>query len=330
MNQELITLDINKVKPFSEFEAQLATLEEDGKSLTFEYDTKQGNADARSHIHAIRGVKGKLDKRRKEVKAGAIAFGKEVEAAAGGIKDRLDGIIAVHEKPLFEIENKEKERITGAQAIVARFRNYAMPMPDPTCEKYQDRLDDISKTQDSAFYQEEMPDYKADADTAAESCKESLGGMIATLLQQERDRAELEEYRKKQEAADAVILANQKIEDEKKAAELAPTDQQENEPVEQEEASNQQSADVLAATHTSRAHKYVVPDSDNSVSSFAVDSIETENQAPCEASIPPSITGDMRDGIAVSFYTEGFTPSDAEKIAELIVTGKIPNVSVTN
>lgn len=57
---EIFDAALTQVTAYQPFYAELATLEEDNKKITFDYESKKGNAEARSHVYKLRQSKGAL------------------------------------------------------------------------------------------------------------------------------------------------------------------------------------------------------------------------------------------------------------------------------
>lgn len=104
---------------YDPFRAQLAELGAHNKSLVFDYETPAANKEARSHIYKLRQVKAALDKARTAEKAASLEYGRRVDGEAKAIHEQIEGMISVHQKPLDEIEAREKERIEKHQQTIA-------------------------------------------------------------------------------------------------------------------------------------------------------------------------------------------------------------------
>lgn len=96
---------------YNSLEADLAELLEQSKSLVFEYETKQGNKDARSYVYSIRQKRAELEKVRVGAKAAAVKHSKAVDAKAKEIDGKLMEMINVHQGKLDEIKEREEKRI---------------------------------------------------------------------------------------------------------------------------------------------------------------------------------------------------------------------------
>ena len=68
MTTELLDSLPSAVAAYQPFYAQLSALETDNAKLAFDYESKNGNKEARSHVNTLRLTKGALERTRKEAK----------------------------------------------------------------------------------------------------------------------------------------------------------------------------------------------------------------------------------------------------------------------
>lgn len=108
-----MSLEITEYDPLK---AEIAKLKASNAAIVFQYDTKEGNKNARSHIYVMKQKRAEVERTRKELKAGALEYGRKVDAVAATLEFELSGMIAVHQKPLDEIEAK----VAAEQAEAAR------------------------------------------------------------------------------------------------------------------------------------------------------------------------------------------------------------------
>jgi colicin import membrane protein len=142
MNQaaELIPFNPQEIKPFSEFESQLAKLKDDNSKAVFDYASAKGNKEARSHIFTIRKIKGDLERARKDAKDAALQYGRLVDSRAKEISGELDAIIEVHDKPLREIEEREAARVAEIKARIETLNHYQSAAHDTPAELWREFL----------------------------------------------------------------------------------------------------------------------------------------------------------------------------------------------
>jgi hypothetical protein len=120
MTTEILDAPKSAVVQYQPFYAQLAQLEKDNASLVFDYESKKGNKEARSHVNTLRLTKGALERTRKEAKAESLRIGRAIDAEAAEIESRIEAMIIVHQKKLDEIEQREKDRVDALRARLAQ------------------------------------------------------------------------------------------------------------------------------------------------------------------------------------------------------------------
>lgn len=106
------------------FYTDLAQLEQDNQKLTFDYESKKGNAEARSHVYKLRQSKGALERARKAEKADILVRGKAIDSEAQALEARIEAMIAVHQSAIDAIEQREKTRQAAHAAKVDAIRQY--------------------------------------------------------------------------------------------------------------------------------------------------------------------------------------------------------------
>ena len=193
---------IKEVAVFSDFDKQLAKLKKESKSLVFDITTKDGEKQCRSHIHAIRGIKGSLREAKKDEKADVLARGRAIEDEYKRINAELDDMIETHKKPLDEALEKEESRKTAHRVVLNRLRELTELPATPgatfssvAIDMYLGELAEI----DTAGLEE----FKDECDRLAGVALQVLTEFRDHLAKQEADARELDELRKKNEAREA-------------------------------------------------------------------------------------------------------------------------------
>ena len=160
-------------------------------SIVFDYKSKKGNKDARSHIAKMKKVIAAVEKKRI---AAAKEYREKCNDQSDEIKAEIDAMILVHQKPLDEFENREKIRI---EEIKGRIDNIFTRNAGITSEDIQAEIDFVNDIDiDDAFWEEFLGELLS-------SIKDRLTFLKARLearVQYEADQAELEKLR--QEKAD--------------------------------------------------------------------------------------------------------------------------------
>ena len=196
----------SEIAAFSPFYADLATLEKDNAATVFDYESKGGNKDARSHVHKLRKTKGALEKVRKEAKADYLHLGRAVDSEAADIENRIEAMIAVHQVKLDEIEQRETARVS---ALEERLRAIS-----PGIEHYEnsDAVRQAITAVEAITITADWEEFMAQAATMKEQVLARLNGYLLTAIKAEEDAAELARLRaetlaREQADRDAAIAA---------------------------------------------------------------------------------------------------------------------------
>ncbi len=118
---ELVEPKSSELVVFDEVAAIIADYKVRNEELAsnFDYESKEGVKQVKSHIANLRKVKTKVSEIHKEAKAEALAFGRRLDAKKNEYNGEVDKMIDFHQKPLEAIEAKET-----AEALV-RQQEYA-------------------------------------------------------------------------------------------------------------------------------------------------------------------------------------------------------------
>lgn len=100
---------------FDEVAAIIADYKVKNEELAFDYESKEGAKQAKSHIAKLRKVKTKVGEIHKEAKAEALAFGRRLDAKKNEYNGEVDKMITFHKEPLDVIEAKETEKALAKQ-----------------------------------------------------------------------------------------------------------------------------------------------------------------------------------------------------------------------
>lgn len=198
---------------YSEFKAQLVELAELNKSLVFVYEDDEDNKKARSHIAKLRKVKTAIEARRKEAKADALEYGRQLDARAKELSGSVDEMIDVHMKPLQVIEEKEKDR----RRQVEMFLQHAEAAK--TAHGESEILYNIRRLEDWEITPEIFKDDCEPAKEVLAKSLETLNRRLEETRRVEREREELAEFKRK-EAEQARIKAEQEAKLARERAEI--------------------------------------------------------------------------------------------------------------
>ncbi|KKN51495.1 hypothetical protein LCGC14_0621870, partial [marine sediment metagenome] len=95
---------MNELAVFDEVAAIIAKYKAENEKLDFDYASKEGAKQAKSHILALRKVKTKVSEIHKEAKAEALAFGRKLDAKKNEYNGEVDKMIKFTKDPLDVIE----------------------------------------------------------------------------------------------------------------------------------------------------------------------------------------------------------------------------------
>jgi hypothetical protein len=176
---------------FAEYEEAIASAKEHNANAVFVYEDPKGNKAARSHIYELRQIKARVEARRKELKAGSLEYGRQVDGTAKRITADVEEMIAVHEAPLKAIEAREAARVASHEAALAAIVADELPPDSAGLRAELERVEAI-ETGDS--WQEFRP--------RAQACRGAQLARIKALIEQaeqaEAQAAELERLRREQ------------------------------------------------------------------------------------------------------------------------------------
>ena len=185
----------NRIAVYDEFRAQLAELKDHNGSLVFDYESPKGNRDARSHVYKLRQTKAAVEKARKDEKAASLEYGRRVDEQAKEISAEIEAMIEVHQRPLDEIEQREKDRQSKHLARLEQMRALATPSNEPlTVKQLRDRLADLESYALGAHWEE----FEVDAARAKDEGVSALRSQIAAREKWEADQADLARLREEQ------------------------------------------------------------------------------------------------------------------------------------
>jgi len=188
----VLNADTTQVAGYKKFYTELVQLEKDNAAVVFDYASKKGEKEARSHIFSLRKSKGALERVRKEAKAESLRIGRAIDSEAESIEERIEAMIEVHQKPLDEMAAREKERIDALNARMAAFPGAACN----TVEEVKAEIERVTAIEIGPDWQEFM----ADATQEKAHTLEGLSLRLAELIKRDEEAAELARLRVEAEA----------------------------------------------------------------------------------------------------------------------------------
>jgi len=174
----------NQLAVFDPLKAEVEKWKEVNESISFEYETPEGEKAARSHIFKLRGTKSKIAAIHKEAKAEALAHCRAVDGEKNYLIEEVDSMIMVHQKPI------------NAIAMQKRFAEQAKLNAEKIEKERieQERLDAITKQE------EEIADRLAaiaEKEAVAKKAEEDrLAALVAEENRMAADRAKFEAEKK--------------------------------------------------------------------------------------------------------------------------------------
>jgi len=182
------TAEAQAISRWDAIACDIAIAEEAAATKQFDYRDKWDNKEARSYIHGLRGLKGKIERARKDAKAVHLERGKAVDANAKLLEAAVQGLIEPHETAINAIEAEEQARIDAHRAVLDRIA--ALVEGVETAADAAARLMELQTIDPTTL--EEFSE--AGANRWAEAL-ERLQTLFDTLAAQEAERLELEALR---------------------------------------------------------------------------------------------------------------------------------------
>jgi DNA repair exonuclease SbcCD ATPase subunit len=172
---------------------RIAEAEEKASSKRFDYRDKWENKAARSWVNELRGIKGSIERCRKEAKAVHLERGKAVDDSAKLLESAVQGLIEPHETAIKAIEAEEQARIDAHRAVLDRIAALADAAPaegEAGIIDVDARLAELAAIDTSALQEFAQAGLNRQAEAI-----EQLGLLRDKLEAQESQRIELEALR---------------------------------------------------------------------------------------------------------------------------------------
>lgn len=193
--------DNSRITAYDEFRAQLGELRDLNAKTVFNYEDSKGNKDARSHIYKLRQTKAAVEKARKEEKAASLEYGRRVDEQAKEIVAEIEAMIEVHDAPLREIEQREKDRVAQHEAnlseIVEAGRTTAERWMELPLGAMKDRLAEVEV---QPIGEDVWDEFALQAAQAKETAMFLMREAIDMRAKYDAEQAELERLRKEEAA----------------------------------------------------------------------------------------------------------------------------------
>lgn len=194
------TETLDAIAPYQPLRAQIAELKAANANTVFRYEEPKGNKLARSHVASLRTVKGDIERKRKDLKADALEYGRKVDSVAKELTAEIEAMIDVHQGPLDLIESREEARVAKMEAILASAtvtpEGAAFLATSEACRSAIGRIVAVPTDESLAEFRKRIADAK-DASLIL------LNGRLHDLTRQEAEAAELARLREEQAKRDA-------------------------------------------------------------------------------------------------------------------------------
>jgi len=191
---EQISTQLEVYQPYRE---QLAIFKKENETIHFDYEDKDGNKEARSHVYSMRQGKSAVEKARKDAKAESLEYGRKIDAEAKEIISEIEQMIDVHQSKLDEIEQREKDRIL---AIENRIEKMDFDVSCLTLDFNSDELKKMLKDIKEISIDDSFEEFANKASMIKDRTTRELESAIETVQRQESEQAELEQLRQEKEA----------------------------------------------------------------------------------------------------------------------------------
>lgn len=333
---EVLDRPVSVVTEYHPFYAQLAKLESDNKTLVFDYESRQGNKDARSHINTLRLTKGALERTRKSAKEESLRIGRAVDSEAKEINARIEAMITVHQVKIDEIDQREKDRVSSLQSRLDGLSGVDVGM---AADYYRARISVLEEV----VIDDEWQEFIADAARAKDKSLTECRRLLAEREKQDAEAEELERLRKesaarsqkdREEAAARVAVERANAAAELRAkAEREASDRRELElklqaetaerrRIEAEQKAEKDAKEAAARAEQSRTK--AIQDEKDRVSAIAKAEAEAQAKREANTAHKAKINRAALDALVAG----GIDEETAKKCITLIAGGKIPSVQI--
>ena len=187
---------VGKTTAISRWDAiacDIAIAEEAAATKQFDYRDDWDNKAARSYVHTLRLLKGKIERARKDAKAVHLELGKAIDENAKLLEASVQGLIEPHETAIKAIEAEETARIDAHRAVLDRIAALADAAPaegEAGIIDVDARLAELAAIDASALQEFAQAGLNRQAEAI-----EQLGLLRDKLEAQEAQRIELEALR---------------------------------------------------------------------------------------------------------------------------------------
>lgn len=189
----------NQLTIYAPILQQLAEISELNNSLVFDYSSKKGEKEARSHVYKLKRFKTQAETVRKAATAEARAYTELVNKTGKSVLEKIEQMIAVHMAPIEAKEAREAERRRNIESEIQKIRDLFID-DFMTSQQAKEALQKASNLViDESFYQE----YSQTANQSKADVILKLQSHIETAIA--REKAAEEAFKAKEAARIAAI-----------------------------------------------------------------------------------------------------------------------------
>lgn len=183
---------MNPVAVFEPFRQQLAEIKQKNTDTQFDYNSKAGRKEARSHIYKIRQSRAEVERRRKEEKEPILKAAEALDTIANEIKAEFDQMIEFHLTPVEEAEKREEERLASLRIDIKSITEKA-DTDGMSAEQIKTCMQQLMATDTSEDVFAELAD---EAAQAKQDTLEKLRIRLEAQKKHEEQQAELDRLRR--------------------------------------------------------------------------------------------------------------------------------------
>ena len=194
----------------------------DDLAASFNYDTREGDKAARSHVNKLRLIKGNIERQRKAAKEYALDYGRQVDAKARELTEQVESLIRPHQAQLEAVAAREAQRVAAHEARLKKAEALGRLAFGTTAAEFRQLLEALD--QESIEGLEEFTDRVAAAITKS---RQALTTALAAAEKAEAQAAELQRLQaeaaeRQREEAEAAAAAAAKWQRQEEAAPPPP------------------------------------------------------------------------------------------------------------
>jgi hypothetical protein len=289
--------------------AILKKIEDEVRGTIIDVSTDAGREAAKSLAYKVARSKTALDGMGKSLVEGWKKQAGAVDAERKKIRDTLDGLKAEVLQPVEAWEETERQRVAGHINAITEIEELERVSADETALAIGSRLERLD-----AFTERDWEEFAEQAKAAIDHAGASLDAQYQAALKREAERAELEQLR----------------------AKVAEQERRDREREEAEKANAKAEADRVAAEQAEEARKAREEQIAREAAERAVAEAEARRKREAEEEAAAQERrqrdekhrGEVILAAVLALKDNGIAAKTAARAIDLIVDGKVPNVTV--